>query len=146
MKMTIYDLRTSDEQAGFIQACNRSLHAIPDNPYLAAHGDVCSQQWWTHLDDGKLPVKVRRGPVTHLGPTRDEFADEPCDIIRFEVDGRDHEYDREGFWLNPDIHVGDIVTVTTTKATVEPPTGENTWFIDLKVEIEDANNDLHLTK
>ena len=142
MKMILYDLRSSDEQAGFIRVCNHSLHKISGNPYLVEHGDVGGERWWTHFDEGRIPIKIRRGPVTFIGPTSDEFTGEPCDIIRYEADGRDHEYDREGFWLSPHIHVGDFVTVTTTKVTVKTLAGENTWIIVLKVEIEDTNNDM----
>ena len=124
MNITLYDLRTSNELAGFIEACNRWVHETPGNPYLSKHGEVCSSRWWSHLDADRLPIKSLRGPIIHIGPTTDDFTGEACDLVRFHTNGRDHEYDREGFWLDSRIQPGDVPILTTTKARIK------TWRCD----------------
>jgi hypothetical protein len=136
--MTIYDLRTDDDQAGFIASVNAGLRSEPDKKYFTAHGDIGSDHWWQDFDAGLLPHKVRAGAITHVGFAVDEFTGEDCDIVRFYAHGRDHEYDREGFWLHPSIKMGNIITITTTMVEIATSSGPVTYLVDVKVEVEEC--------
>jgi len=129
--MLLFDIRIDDSHAGFIAAMNRMLESLPDKPYTPQFGHVCSSEWWASFDRGELPVEVRSGVVSWVGPKFDPSSDEQQDVVEFVCDGKVIGYDRVGHWAAFPIRVGDRVTITRVVAEVPTRTGPVTALIDV---------------
>lgn len=155
--MVLFDVRTDDSHAGYIADVNRSLDSVPENPYLARFGPVCSPRWWACFDRGELPVEVLSGEVLYTGPRLDPF-DEIEDVIEFSCgalacgdwtaaedvivfsgvalayDDRTVAYDRVGPWAAHPIRVGDRVSLTRTVIELRMRYGPYRYQVDLRAE------------
>jgi hypothetical protein len=134
----LFDIRSDDSHAGFVEVVNRGLADEPGNAYLARFGPVCSARWWACFDRGELPVKVLSGVVTHAGPRLQEWG-EVEDVVEFVCGGRVIRYDRVECWAGP-IRIGDLVSVTRTVVEVPTRTVPMTYLIDLRAEWLPASN------
>lgn len=137
--MKLFDVRTDNSQAYFIEIVNRRLEDEPGNPYLSRFGLVCSDRWWACFGRGELPVEELAGRVTHAGPQVDEF-NETEDIIEFDCGDQVIGYDQLGAWAAP-IKTGDWVSVTRTIAEWHTQTGPLRCIIDLWAEWLPASAD-----
>ena len=133
MFMLLFDIRSDDSHAGFIQAVNRSLDAEPGHVYLSQHGYLCSPMWWMQFDQRDFPIKTKFGQITWVGPRLAGFNEEE-DVIEFLSKDGVIGYDRVGCWMDHPIRVGDQLSITPVNVELHFPGGVSTWIVDVQGE------------